>query len=148
MCLIHGCYGYIIFVHCYKSDSVASLYSEIMPCWVNSLTFHTTTFSFGIRPIFYRKNLKNMARPNFKTVCNTTYYLTKIHFKSVKCPFELHVLLIYCVTLLKLHDPMSYNAVMHTSRPPGRRGDYISYGGVYYLWALGKEIGMCSPSGS
>lgn len=116
MYLIHGCNGYIISVHCYKSDSVASLYSEIMPQWVNSLTFHKT-FSLGIRSIFYRQNLKNIVRPNFKTVCNTTYYLTKLHFKSRKCPLELNVLLIQYVTLLTLHDLTSYNAVVHTFWP-------------------------------
>jgi len=47
--------------------------------------------------------------------------------------FELHVLLIHYVTLLTLHDLMTYNAVVHTFQPPGPRGDYISYGRVYYL---------------
>jgi hypothetical protein len=46
----------------------------------------------------------------------------------------------YYVTLRTLHDLMSYNAVVYTFRPPGRRGDYISYGGVYCLWAVGMEI--------
>ena len=63
-------------------------------------------------------------------------------------PFKLHVLLIYYITLMTLHDLMSYNAVMNTFRQPGRRGDFISYGGVYYLLALGKEIVLCHPSGS
>jgi len=39
------------------------------------------------------------------------------------CHVELHVLLMYYVTLRTLHDLMSYNAVVHTFRPPGRRGD-------------------------
>jgi hypothetical protein len=144
---IYGCYGYIIPVHCYKSDSVASLYPEIMPYCVNPLKLRRT-FSFGILPIFYRKNLKNLARPNFKTFCNTTYYLMKFYFKNLKCLVDVHVLLIYYVALRTLHDLMSYNAVVHTLRPPDRRGDYISYGGVYYLWTVGMEIGLCHFSDS
>jgi hypothetical protein len=39
----------------------------------------------------------------------------------------------YYVTLRTLHDFMSHNAGVHTSLPPGRRGDYIFYGDASYL---------------
>jgi hypothetical protein len=88
------------------------------------------TFFFGIWSILCCKNLKNIARPNFKIICNTMYFLVKNYFKSLKCHVELHILLIYYVTLRTLHNLMSYNARVHTSRPPGCRGDYIYYCGA------------------
>jgi hypothetical protein len=146
---IHGCYGYIISVHRYKSDSVASLYSEIMPYCVNVLKFRRK-FSFGIRPIIYRKNLKNISGPNFKTLCNVTYYLIKfiLRILNLMLSYMFYIVLIYYVPLLTLYDLMLYTAMVHTLRPPGRRGDYIFYGGVYYLWALGTEFDLCHASGS
>jgi len=37
---------------------------------------------------------------------------------------------------------------VHKSRVPGRRSDYILYGGAQYLWVHSVEVASCQLSGA